>query len=86
MSNRMDLDHSHFKVMKKVVADIEKDWKLGAIIGVKDGLTKLNRLSKETESVIKNQLYYNLKESHEKETENGQKDSDQGWGSASTEE
>lgn len=79
MSNQMEIDNSHFKRMKKVVADIEKDWKLGAISGVKEQLKMLTILARDVEVVIKNQLYYNLN-APERETNNGQTNSSEGRG------
>lgn len=72
MNERMELEHTHFRQMKKVVANIEKEWQLGAIAGVKTELQDLNDLSKEIETVIKNRLYSSLKQPA-KDQYNGEK-------------
>ena len=83
MSNQMEIDNSHFKRMKKVVSDIEKDWKLGAVRGVKEELKELNNLARDIERVIKNQLYSNLN-TPAKDQYNGEENDSEGRGVTQT--
>lgn len=85
MTNQMELDHTHFRQMKKTLANIEKEWRLGAVAGVKGELKELSRLTREIETVIKNQLYYNLT-SPEREKYNGQANNIKGRELTTTEE
>ena len=83
MSNVMELDHTHFKRMKKILANIEKEWGLGAVAGVKDELKELNNLARDIERVIKNQLYSNL-HTPAKDQYNGEKNDSKGRGVTQT--
>jgi hypothetical protein len=85
MSNAMELEHTHFRQMKRVVANIEKEWKLGALAGVKTELLELSKLSMEIETVIKNQWYHSLS-APEKDHYNGKENSNQGRGTNASSE
>jgi hypothetical protein len=47
--------------MKKALANVEKEWNMGAVAGVKEELSELKKLCGEIERVIKNQLYHDLR-------------------------
>ena len=83
MSNPMALEHTHFRQMKKHLSNVEKEWNLGALAGVKDELKELTKMSRQIEEVIKNQLYYNL-DTPAKEKVNEENNKTEGRGSVET--
>jgi len=85
MSNAMDISHTHFRQMRKHLANVEKEWAIGAMAGVKKELQELGKMSREIELVIKNQLYYNLR-APEKESSSDQKNNSDGRGTTTGQE
>jgi len=79
MSSPLELSHTHFRQMRKHLANMEKEWGLGAIAGVKEELKELDKMCRDIERVVKNQLYYNLR-APEKEGNNGEKNGSEGRG------
>ena len=61
MSGQLKLSNGHFKSMKATINKMQKDWEMAAIGSVKEHVKDLNRLTREVEDVIKNQLYHGLK-------------------------
>ena len=75
MGENKNLNVHHFKLMRKALANTEKHWNQGALGGVKEALSELDKLSNEIKGVIKNQLYSSLGSSlretkDERQTEN----------------
>jgi hypothetical protein len=73
---RLDVEAIHWTNMKRIVRDLEKDWKEGAFVSVKNGMEDLKRSIREVEKVIMAQLYKNLGSKGNEETNNGQQDSE----------
>ena len=82
MNHDLELSHTHFRQMKKHLANVEKAWGEKALLSVKEELQTLYEMSKEVEEVIKNQLYFNLEESSGEQT-NGQENERRGAGETS---
>ena len=61
MHEKLELSHTHFRQMRKHLANVEKAWGEVALVSVKEELRELALLAGEIEEVIKNRLYYNLK-------------------------
>ena len=61
MTKTLELGPAHFKKMRKQLSEVEKAWGMKALGEMKEKLDELKESTEETENVIKNTLYFNLK-------------------------